>query len=504
MSAKATTPNLTSGRLLARNTVWNLLGTTVPTAAALLCIPPLTRALGSSRFGLLALAWALVGYASLFDLGLGRALTQLVARRLGTDGEKNVCALVWTCLLLMSLLGTIGAFVTWFASSWLIERALNIPVILQPEALSAFHLLGLSIPFVITTAGLRGVLEANQRFPLINALRVPMGLLMFLAPLAVLPFSHSAVAVVGALVLSRCIGWLAHLIACLSVLPNLRQGLIWSETEVVPLLRFGSWMTVTNIVGPLMVTLDRFVIGGLVTIAAVAYYATPFEVVTKLWLIPAALTSVVFPAFSTDIDRNRNRTSLLFDRSVKVLLLTLLPVILLMMAFSHDALRLWLGNEFANNSYRVMQWLCVGVFLNSLAQVPFILIQGAGLPNKTAKLHLLELPLYLGALWLLVKTHGIEGAAIAWTARCAFDALAMFLLAKPLLADSDLMKRRQIWIVAAVLFAFVCALLPASLILKTALSLGTIAGFLCLSWIILLTPRDRLIVQRRLAVNNGD
>ena len=86
------TPNnnahLTSGRLLARNTFWNLAGSVAPMGVAAVCIPLLIKGLGTDRFGVLTLVWALIGYATLFDLGLGRALTQLVANKLGT-GEHH-------------------------------------------------------------------------------------------------------------------------------------------------------------------------------------------------------------------------------------------------------------------------------------------------------------------------------------------------------------------------------------------------------------------------------
>src|SRR5437773_8518685 len=82
--------HLRSGRLLARNTVWNLLGNGAPMLVAVFCIPILIKGLGTDRFGVLTLAWALIGYASLFDLGLGRALTQLVARKLGAGEEHDV------------------------------------------------------------------------------------------------------------------------------------------------------------------------------------------------------------------------------------------------------------------------------------------------------------------------------------------------------------------------------------------------------------------------------
>src|SRR6266481_8921050 len=130
-TAKNHNGHLTSGRLLARNTVWNLIGSGAPMAVAVFCIPILIGGLGKERFGVLALAWALIGYASLFDLGLGRALTQLVARKLGAGEDREVPTLVWTSLLLMLLLGVVGATVVGLLSPWLVHRALNVPGALQ-------------------------------------------------------------------------------------------------------------------------------------------------------------------------------------------------------------------------------------------------------------------------------------------------------------------------------------------------------------------------------------
>src|SRR5947207_671247 len=306
--------HLTSGRLLARNAVWNLLGNGAPMVVAVVCIPILIRGLGKERFGVLTLAWALIGYASLFDLGLGRALTQLVARKLGAGEEREIPSLARTSLLLMLLLGFAGTAAVLLISPWLVHRALNVPGALQAETLQSFRFLGLSIPFVITTAGLRGLLEAHQRFGLISVLRIPMGVFTFAGPLLVLPFSRSVVPVVATLVAGRIAAWAAHLLVCLRVLPELGRSIAWERTAAGPLLRFGGWMTVTNVVSPLMVTLDRFLIGALASMTAVAYYATPYEVVTKFWLLPGALMGVMFPAFSTGFAQDPERTALLFGR----------------------------------------------------------------------------------------------------------------------------------------------------------------------------------------------
>ena len=64
---------------LARYTVWNILGMSLPMVVALFAIPRLAHGLGEERFGGLLLIWMLVGYFSIFDLGLGRALTKMTA-----------------------------------------------------------------------------------------------------------------------------------------------------------------------------------------------------------------------------------------------------------------------------------------------------------------------------------------------------------------------------------------------------------------------------------------
>jgi len=487
--------HLTSGRLLAKNTIWNLLGNGAPMLVAVVCIPILIRGLGKERFGVLTLAWALIGYASLFDLGLGRALTQLVARKLGAGEEREIPALAWTSLLLMLLLGIAGTVCVLVISPWLAGHGLSVPADLQRETLQSFRLLGLSLPFVITTVGLRGLLEAYQRFGLISALRIPLGVFTFAGPLVVLPFSESLVPVVGTLVAGRILAWAAHLLLCLRFLPDLGRSVVWERSALGPLLRFGGWMTVTNIVGPLMLTLDRFLIGALVSVTAVAYYATPYEVVTKFLLLPSALMGVMFPAFSAGFARDRERTAVLFGRSVKSLFLVLFPILLCTVALAQDGLKLWLGADFAQHSFRVVQWLAVGVFINSLAYVPYTLLQGAGRPDLTAVLQFIQLPLYLGLLWWLIVTRGIEGAAIAWCARVAVEVLILFGMARRFLPGKRPIRLRTTLPPAMAVLILALAARVQGPLVKGVFLLGTILCFVLVAWFRILTPEERTLAQ---------
>src|SRR4051812_31358241 len=221
-SSRPDIQELLSRRSLVRNTVLNVVGHGVPLIVGLVAIPVIVKGLGTDRIGLLTLAWALIGYFSLFDLGLGRATTQLVAEKLGERDTRDASRAVWTALSLMCILGVIGAVIAVAISPWLAYSAFEIPAPLREEALWAFISLAASIPILITSSGLSGVLAGLQRFDILNAIRIPMGMSTFLVPAAVVPFTHSLFHVCVALVAVRAFFLALYVFACFKALPSLR------------------------------------------------------------------------------------------------------------------------------------------------------------------------------------------------------------------------------------------------------------------------------------------
>jgi O-antigen/teichoic acid export membrane protein len=488
---------LVTGKRLARNAIYSLLGQALPMLVGIVSIPILIKHLGTDRFGILTLSWIVISYFSLFDLGLGRALTQLVAERLGKgDDEKSISELTWTASLLMLALGMVGSIVFSLLAPWLVHQVLNVPTAIQGETLTTCYILAFSIPVVTSTAGLVGFLSALQRFDLINLVRVPMGLFMFLGPLMALPFSNQLTYVVGILLIGRVVCWAIYGKLCVKAMPALIEYRAFKRELWAPLIKFGGWMTLTNIVGPLMVYMDRFLISGLISVTAVAYYATPYEIVTKLWIIPSALVTVLFPAFSTSFCEDPKRAEMLFYRGVKYIFLALFPIVLGIVLFAYEGLDLWLGKEFAQNGASVLQWLAIGVFINSLSQVPFSLIQGLGRPDVTSKLHMGELPFYCLLLWMFTSNFGIAGAAIAWVIRVTVDTVFLFWIAKSMLPGYSYFFRRLL--IPSIL---ITSLLPLPFFhltlngaLKCLLSLLLLSFFCILSWVKVLDREERSII----------
>ena len=486
------------GIRIARHSVFNLLGLGIPLLVAFVAIPLLIQGLGTDRFGVLTLAWIVIGYFSLFDLGFGRALTQLVAEKPSEGYQTKAPPLVWTALAMILLVGLFGLVLVSAASPWLVHSVLRIPVELQVETLHSFYVLAAGIPAVVVTAGLAGILTAYQRFGVLNAIRAPMGIYTFAAPLMVLPFSRSLVFVTAVLVVGRLLACGAHFLACRRIMPPLHWAKLLEYSAIKPLFGFGAWITVTNVVGPLMGYLDRFVIGATLSVAAVAYYATPYEMVTRLLIVPGAILGVLFPAFAASHRQDPEHLVQLFTRGTKYIALLLFPVVLVIAGFAGEGLSWWLGEEFALQSTPVLEFLAIGVFLNSLAQVPFGLIQGVGRPDLTAKLHLMEFTIYLPLLWWAITVHGIVGAALVWTGRVGLDGILLFWLSSHFLSDHANLLKRMTGAFLVGLGALVIPLLipdPGGRAVVVALIL---AGFASTAWFILLAADERASIKGRL------
>lgn len=486
--------NLTSGRLLARNALINLVSEVVPFLVAIFAVPALIHGIGVDRYGVLTLSMMVVGYFGVFDFGLGRAATKLIAEAAAVGEREKIPGLFWTSLALMFAFGAIGAVLIAALAPWLTHSVLKIPAAFQPESLHAFYLLALSMPFVISGGSLGGTLSAFQRFDLINAVRVPTGIFSYIGPLLVLPVSHSLGWMVAVMVLARLGGWIASFLLCLRVVPTLRRDIRLHRDTVCPMLSFGGWVTVSALVGPIMVYFDRFLIGAMLSMAAVSYYAVPFQITSKLGLLPTAIGGVVFAAFSGSFTQDPARAALIFERATRYVLLGLFPPVLLIIALAPEGLSLWLGPSFAAHSAAVLRWVAAATFLNCLAWTPYGLVQAAHRPDLTAKLHLAEIPFYLAMLWWTLPRYGIEGAAVAYTTRVLADTVMLFIMAcrlLPVLASS----LKQIGMLGSIaLFALGVGAMPVDLAMKGFFLALTLTLFMIVSWTILLEPEERSFI----------
>jgi O-antigen/teichoic acid export membrane protein len=472
------------------NVTWNIAGQLLPLSVAILIVPKLISALGIDKYGFLTMAWALIGYAGFFDFGMSRAMTRVVAHHVAehNDAEAKRVASVATSFMLA--LAIFSSFLIFTTAKLLIKNWLNIPESLESESVNAMRLLALSIPFVMSTAAYRGIMEAYHEFKPLNIISICMGSLTYIAPLIAIFFSPRLESVVGSVVITRIASNLWHILACKRACKYRYKPTIPDYKTITQLFNLGGWISISNIASPFMTTMDRFVLAGMVSVDLLAYYTTPYDVINKLLFLPYALMGVMFPLMSGQIN-NKSRANAIYATTIRMLYVTMFPIVFFIVIFSRQGLSLWLGEQFANNGTLVLQILALGIFLNTLAQAPATAIQSIGNPKWMAIMHIIELPLYLGALWFLTKIWGITGTAIAWSGRMLVDCVILYLLTGRKLLDAKL-KFKQIFSPIFLTFLLLSiGFTPTNQAQSIAAFTIGIIIFIVYAWIKIITPEDK-------------
>jgi O-antigen/teichoic acid export membrane protein len=410
------------GRTLKSNFAINVFGAIVPLAVALVTVPIYVRHIGDARYGVLSIVWVLLGYFGFLDLGLSRAAVNALARLRDAPQEARARVLVTTLVLNLGL-GLFGSLCLAVFGSYLLQHVLAVPDALKPEIAQAFPWIVGLFPLALVSGVGIGALESREHFLLANVLQVSGTSLGQIVPviLAVV-VSQSLAIVIPAAVVARALTVAAILIAVYRNEGPLSLA-AFDRHQARKLLGYGGWISVSGIISPILMSLDQFVIGSVLNVAAVAHYAVPMNLVTRSQIFAGALTRTLFPRMSSvgkdEAHRLASRALLSLAYGYGAICA---PAIILTPVF----FRYWISADFAAVAAPVAEILFFGAWINGLAFVPFGLLQSQGRPDVTGKFHAAEVLPFIAVLWGLTSAYGITGAALAWSLRCAADAACLF------------------------------------------------------------------------------
>lgn len=491
---------ITKKDLLIRNVGLNFAGNIVPIVLALLTVPYVVHRLGVDRYGVFALVAMVLGYFNLFDLGLGRATTKYVAEMIGRGEHGKIPGIVHTSVVFVFLLGCVAAVIIVLLTPVLVDRVLNIPSYMMAEVKLVFYMTAPSVVIFLLNSSLRGVLEAYQRFGLINAINIPSNVLNYVIPVAVLFFGGGLPLIVFALIVKNFFFMLITLFYSMRQLPHSDEGRFVDFSNASMLVNFGKWTFFENVISIITNYSDRLLIGMFLTVSALTYYTLPLGLAMKLSLIPASITPVLFPAFSALDSLDRGKLQALFLKSFKYIVIIMGAIVGMIVLFSSEFLVLWLGEDFGKSA-PVLQLLSIAFFIGALTGHCNALLHGVGRPRITTFILLFIVPVYLVVIFFLVKYMGIVGAAVAWLLK-SVSILSLQLL---YCRRAKLLDPAELYRNGTVRFALALVILTAGgLAIKSYISFSTLnlawfsLGYVVMSsifiWNFALNREDRMFI----------
>lgn len=470
---------------VSRNATYNLIGAVLPILLALITVPLYLKLVGTDRYGVLAIAWLLLGYFGLFDLGLGKATTYSIAALKDATAQERA-DVFWTAILTNIIMGVLGALVLWAAAAYFFDQIFKVDPSLRPEIMASVPYLALAVPIATMTGVLSGALQARDRFLETNMISVLSTSLFQIFPIIVaILWGPNLSQLLLASVAARAVAiavlwWRCHIFITRG------QKHRFVRSQIRELLGYGGWVTVTGLFGPILVILDRFAIGAVLGARAVTVYTVPFQLAQRISIFPNALVTAVFPRLPTASPDERAELS---EKAIRVLLAAISLPILGAIYILHPFLDLWVGKEIGRQAADVGTLIVFGYWANAFAVVPYSWMQGTGRPDLVTKVLLVQIPPYLLLLYAGMKWFGLIGCATVFALRCSVDFLLMWwaarrkltpapligLVALPLLAGvilSDLLSYSDpLWWLSGVILALITAALcwivaPAELVDK--------------------------------------
>jgi len=405
---------------IATNSLYQLATQVLLLAVGLFTSPYIVHTLGLNLYGILVLVGITTNYFGVVELGLGQATVKFLADSSSRKDWPEFTRVFWTSSLSYLVLGIVGA-AGMVACTPVLISLLKIPADARAVTTQAFVVSAVALVVSLQVGLTSSVMRALERFEWLSRVGVSIGVAQSLFSVVLLHFGYSLVGVMIGSAALQGFALIAYALLVRVLVPDLGRP-TWDHKTFRHLAGFGTYVSVSQVIGPLLVNLEKFVLSSLVAIAVVTYYTVPYNVINALSLFPASIAVVVFPAFTRlHTEGKVENARELYIRGTKFVFGSIVPIAIVIGVFARQILTLWMGTAFGNNSARVMQVLAFALVISAVASLPYQFLQAVHRPDLTARFHILELVIHVPLCFVLIGAFGLTGAAVAWAVRVTLD-----------------------------------------------------------------------------------
>lgn len=395
------------------NVLWSWLGVAASLSVGLILSPYIIRKLGEERYGIWALVFSIIDYFWFFDLGLNTAVTNFCARYLAEDEKEKINEVINTALFYFSIISFAIIGSTIFLSKN-VEHFFHVSPAYQKEFSTLILITGISWGLCIVLHMFVSALDGFQRFDLTSRVSVFTIILRSAGSAWLLKMGYGLVEMGILFVSCQVLGYVLNFFNFRKVFGALRFSPALVKLSVFrQIVRYGlhsflaSSSTLTlNQSGPVL-------IGHFLPTAFVGYYALPARLL-QYAVDGVSRIALVTRSSAAELKASgRNEAVLelgIYSNRYSFTLFT--PLVLVLLVFGSNLIRLWVGPEFAKHSAPLLPILLLATAFAMAGQFnSSALLFGLGKHDGYARLMLIEAVANVAGLFLVIPRYQIIGAA---------------------------------------------------------------------------------------------
>ena len=405
-------PENTSVTKLIKNALYNSGGWGVNLVVTFLATPYFVKKLGVEGYGVYTLLMGLVGYFQLLDPGLAKGVTKFVSKFKAGGKELSIHKSINSALFFQVLLGVPGT-VSLVLLADPILNLLNIPGNLYHEARVGLYVAAIGFLIQVLSGTFGAILKGLQRYDAANKIDASMMVLFYIGGIFILNQDYGLIEVVVWKVITVILtfGWLFQ--KANMEIGGLNFACGFSKKDIKDLFDFSGYLYISQISGFVTNYILRFAISAYLGPAEVTLYEVPRKLVKSLGGFLSRATSVLFPFISELFERKEvDKVRKYFINGSKLFASISIPLYLFISIYSKNILNIWMGDEFAEQSWIILSALSISVLFGSLTTAPHSIALGMGLTKEKSLYSVISLILYAVSIPLLIPKLGVIGVVL--------------------------------------------------------------------------------------------
>ena len=400
-------------RHIARNVLFNWLGTIANMAVGFFLSPFILHRLGDVAFGVFVLANSVVAYLGLLDLGMQSSVLRFVSKG-HTKGDHEgaseaISAALWVRLQVSALALLLSAGI-----ALVFPHIFKVPADLANDARKAILLIGVVTAISMSVGVVGGVISALNRYDLQNYVNLTQTAIRVVGVVFVLRSGHGIVGIALSELVATVVGnvllvWIAR-----RLYPELRIQLKKPKRETLKQIwSYSFYAFLTTIAVQLVYQTDNLVVGAFVSASAVTFFAIANNLCRYATQIVSSMGGTFVPAASTyEAAGDSASLLMLYKNGTRATLMISLPILITFIVRGPTFIGLWMGPEYAHSSGIVLIILSIALFFSYANRTAGAIAFGVEKHKTTALWSIGEGVANLALSILLVHWYGIYGVAI--------------------------------------------------------------------------------------------
>jgi O-antigen/teichoic acid export membrane protein len=391
--------NKTNGQTIAKNTVWLAGGKLGGRLLRTVLVIYAARVLGAADWGIFSYAISLIAiFAIVTDFGVSPLLIRETARDNESSKKEKILSTAFFLKMLLLLPAVI--FIIFFANYLPLLK--TITPILGLFALilifDSFRQLGFS------------VIKAMEKMELQAGLYLLTNATIVITGLFFLSRSPSITSLTYAYVCGAGIGVFATLFVLRKQLRKIKFDFNWLIAKEI---LSSAWpFAISSLLGSIMISTDIFLIGFFRSASEVGFYSVADRVIQVLYAPALILATSTFPVFSRLANRNNQKIKEIFDHLLKLISLSLIPLVIIGMIVAPFVVTLIFGKEYFG-AILPLQILFPTLLIRYISILLSNTVFAYDKQKELLKYALMGIITNIILDLLLIPTFGIAGSAVA-------------------------------------------------------------------------------------------